>query len=122
MAAIVLVFVGSYREAARDARRILDANQLQKAFQLRFLDKEDYPRSEPSALLFGQTAAAIPQIGLQKLVQEKHVGDLPVDPLNSRGICYRYRGEKQNFKLAVFMEYPPNKAQYATQGGGIRDD
>lgn len=119
LAAVVLVSMGPSRAAARDSRRLAEASQLQKALQLRFLDKDDYPRSPPPGPPTWTDSCSNPANWLPKLVNEGYIGILPVDPVNSGNICYRYRGQGEDFKLAVLMESDADKQQYAAQDGGV---
>jgi prepilin-type N-terminal cleavage/methylation domain-containing protein len=121
-ASLVLVSTGFSRAAARDAKRLADASQLQKALNLRFLDKGDYPRSPPLGPPTWIDSCNEPENWIPKLVQEKYIGFLPVDPINSNNICYRYRGQGENFKLAVFIEYAQKRAQFSETDGGVRAD
>lgn len=122
LAVVALVSMGISRAEARDARRIADVSQVRKALELRFDKEEQYPKSPKTGPPGWADSCSDPAEWVPHLVQQKYLGFLPIDPVNSGQMCYRYRGEGQNFKLAVFMETQENRYKYSLADGGVYDD
>jgi prepilin-type N-terminal cleavage/methylation domain-containing protein len=59
LASVVLVALNGARTKARDAKRVADMNQLAKAFELYFNDKNSYPTTASPGLLSGSGISAL---------------------------------------------------------------
>ncbi|PIR70610.1 MAG: hypothetical protein COU46_00535, partial [Candidatus Niyogibacteria bacterium CG10_big_fil_rev_8_21_14_0_10_42_19] len=107
------------RAKSRDAKRLRDVKELQKALELRYNSYYTYPSIAPPAWA---DSCSDPSNYILNLSSDEYIPVLSTDPLNSDSSCYRYRGDNQNFKLAVYMERPENQAAYAINDNGVRND
>jgi prepilin-type N-terminal cleavage/methylation domain-containing protein len=79
LASVVLVALNGARTKARDAKRVADMNQLAKAFELYFNDKNSYPTITPGAALGNGTIAG--------LLVPNYLSSMPKTVLPSDGTC-----------------------------------
>ena len=92
LASIVLISVGEARGRARDARRLQELNQIQKALEVYHSENERYPSISADACCNGWDQGPCdgdPFIGA--LVTEGLFSETPVDPSGGSGTgCYGY--------------------------------
>jgi len=120
---ITFALLSGSRAKSRDAKRLRDVKELQKALELRYNSYNDYPRSPPPGPPSWSDSCSNTSDYIFHLTQnEDYISVLPIDPLNSDSSCYRYRGSGQDFKIAVYMERPENQEAYSGNDGGVRDD
>lgn len=101
LAVIVLASVGTARAKARDAKRISELQQLQKALELYFDRHEYYPASPRICTIDDSYSGDCGGVGnstdwhaasdLRALVAEGYVSELPKDPVDAGKYFYRYR-------------------------------
>ncbi len=77
LATLLLLQLGVARQRARDAKRIVDINQVRTATELYFDDNGTYPQ-----------AANYNALGA--LFVPKYLTQLPIDPLNTGNYSYNY--------------------------------
>lgn len=77
LATLLLLQLGTARQRARDAKRIVDVSQVRTASELYFDDNGQYP----------QVATFV---ALGALFVPKYMTNLPIDPLNNGNYSYNY--------------------------------
>ncbi|OGZ18789.1 MAG: hypothetical protein A2175_00710 [Candidatus Nealsonbacteria bacterium RBG_13_42_11] len=101
LSSVVLVSIKGGAEKARDARRQEDLNTIQKALEMYEIDHGSYPISVLSEESFKDTSLGSswnenPQnywdqnSALQKLVDEKYLSTIPIDPINNSKTSHFY--------------------------------
>ena len=83
LATLAVVSFGNARAKARDARRLADTAQMRKAIELYYLDNNEYPNV--CAPFTGCSAD-----DLAAVLEPNYLPHLPVDPVNSGSLVYRY--------------------------------
>lgn len=107
LASIVLASLNNARRKSRDARRITDIKQIQLALELYF-DGESSVYPTPSATCDGTVL-----YGLQTLVTEGYIPQVPRDPLsNGSNRCYTYAAPTSPtvYHLGALLEDTGNSA------------
>ncbi len=103
LSSIVFASLNSARVKARDARRIADLREVQKALELYYADHGSYPTTggawwgtEPQggvACYGNRGAGAIPGL------VPAYISSIPRDPNPSVGHCYLYRSDGKDYKF-----------------------
>lgn len=119
---IILATLQDARQKGRDARRIADARQTRNALELKYDKDGDYPRSPPPGPPTWTDSCTNPTNYINNLVSQGYVARLPQDPVNNNGYCYRYRGQDEDFKFAVFIEGLGNRTKFSQADGGVQAD
>ncbi len=92
LATLLLLQLGVARQRARDAKRIVDINQVRTATELYFDDNGQYPQITTFA-------------ALGVLYVPKYLTQMPVDPLNTGNYSYNYAFNGQTkFQLWAELE------------------
>ncbi|MBI4114870.1 MAG: prepilin-type N-terminal cleavage/methylation domain-containing protein [Candidatus Niyogibacteria bacterium] len=123
LASLVSAFVSSARERSRDARRLSDVDAFKKALEFYVTSNGRYPSSEGGGPPWKNSCEDGPD-WIPDIVAAGYIQALPLDPVNSvnEDICYFYRSNGSDFKLAAFMERDENKAQFAEDDNGTEDE
>lgn len=99
LSAIVLVGVSSIRERSRDARRMSDVNEIQKALNLYFTNHNAFPVFPTEITITGEDLFSV------TLENEKLITAVPIDPMPTFG-SYKYQSNSTgtNFYLNFCLE------------------
>jgi type II secretion system protein G len=104
LASVVLVSLSGVKAKARDARRIQDLTQLQKAVELYYLTNGQYPKP---ARGWGVWSGHCPNYGNYDtyiLGLEAWLPTLPKDPkYDTGGQCYLYRSDGNNYMILAHL-------------------
>lgn len=95
LASVVIASLDLARVKARDARRVSDINQIQKALALYAADTQNYPTSAASTTLTGADAISV------ALIAAKSTGSVPKDPM-SPTYDYKYQSASGSTYLLSF--------------------
>lgn len=121
LASLIIASLNSARVRSRDAKRLGDIDTLKKVLALYELDNNAYPRTVPPGPPW-KNSCENPSDWMIDVVANGYISILPLDPMNGDELCYQYRSDGVNFKLAVFMERDENKTLFAVADGGTEDE
>ena len=112
LAAMVMPNLIQARAKARDARRLSDLDQLQKAMKLYFNDHHHYPVWESGCLDEASNPLIAGTTSSPAFFTSLYLAKPPKDPLPNK-YCYYYKSDSTggNFKIAAYLEKDTEKAQ-----------
>lgn len=110
LASIVMASLDSARVKARDARRVSDINQIQKALSLYLSDNNTYPASSAATTSLTGTDAVS-----QALIAARTSGAIPKDP-SSPTYNYGYRTYNSDSTYLLSFCLETNTIRNFTQG------
>ena len=112
LAALIIPNLTQTRAKARDARRLADLDQLQKAMELYYNDHNHYPIWESGCLEEEDNPLITGTPSSPAFFTAQYLARIPKDPLPNK-YCYYYKSDSTggNFKIAVYLEKDTEKAQ-----------
>ena len=109
LSSVVLASLNSARAKARDAKRIADLKELQKALEFYFDDNRQYPPHDSGAEVTSS---------LTELVSD-YIPELPTDPTRTGVNGYRYqRSPSDAFTMLVQLESDPHTSWCGISANG----
>ncbi|OGE78208.1 MAG: hypothetical protein A2751_03565 [Candidatus Doudnabacteria bacterium RIFCSPHIGHO2_01_FULL_46_14] len=120
LASVILISLNSARAKARDAKRIADIRQIQKALELYYDQNNEYPRYDGGGIVtcggaWATTDDAPTFMPCWNDLQTKlspYINRLPVEILwTSSGYHYKTQNSGQGYYLLM---YPENNSMYRT--------
>lgn len=131
LASVVLVSLNTARAKSRDAMRISQLKEMQKALEMYYLDNGSYPSS--SSAWHGTSSGCFGGNGkttLNPLVTGNYISLIPEDPQPSGNLCYLYRSDGVNYMFlahGTVESFNPNgppahamdRAAYVQQSIGV---
>ncbi len=99
LTSIILVTISGIKERGRDARRLSDVNEIQKALNLYFSSHNIFPVFPDEVSINGEDAFS------ELLKNEKFMSRVPADPVPTFG-SYRYQSNSggTNYSLGFCLE------------------
>ncbi len=120
LSSMVLVSVNSSRIKSRDARRLSDLSQIQKALELFYSQNGRYPQINSAATFSAATLWNGTTGSLQYELRD-FISRLPVDPTNDTSYQYWYDSDSanqyQSYGLMTRLEYSGNYSKASSDGG-----
>ncbi|KKS38199.1 MAG: Metallophosphoesterase, partial [Parcubacteria group bacterium GW2011_GWA2_42_14] len=112
IASIIISAVSSTREKARDAKRIADLNQIEKAIELYRSDNNGNPPGTDGDEYVNGVPNWIPGL------IPTHIRIVPSDPIDIDPFQYHYKRQGSDFELAARLERRDNQAARNDGGPG----
>lgn len=109
ISSLILVSLQGARAKARDAQRIQEFSQVQKALEVYFTDKEKYPAGETGGKCFPQSANLASDLAL-------YLAPLPKEPVSGR-FCYTYFSDADGSGYKIMADLEKNPDLEATDCG-----
>jgi type II secretion system protein G len=103
LSSVVLASVGTARAKARDAKRLADIKEIQKAIEIYHIDKGTYPLTGAwwgNCLTFGSHPTTGANGYVPNLAPE-YITVLPLEPKPTASYCYLYRSDAPNDYLLM---------------------
>jgi len=120
LSSVILSSVNSARAKARDARRMSDLRQMQKAVENYATANGSYPSTADAWWGFCATYGSHPQTGATGFIPNvapTYIPILPVDPLPvGTDRCYLYKSDGINYMILAHMtveSFNPDSPQHA---------
>ncbi len=111
LASVVLASLSSARDKARDAARLSQLLEVQKALEMYYADNGTYPAHGPNSMLGEIGSALAPQ----------YIGSIPLDPTQGNTTAgYRYLRDNSNtaYSLLVLLETDANVSWCSINSNG----
>jgi len=118
IASIILIALGSARLKARDAKRVADAKNIIKSFELYLNDNGVYPQYGTAGTEYDLSTAMTNATPVP--LAPGYVSQIPIDPtLAAQNHPYRYVTDTggRNFGLAIYFEADGLYCKYRSAGG-----
>lgn len=118
LASIILIALGSARLKARDAKRVTDAKNVIKSFELYLNDNGVYPQYGTVGTEYDLTTAMTNATPVP--LAPGYVSQVPIDPtFAAQNHPYKYTTDAggRNFGLAIYFEADGAYCKYRSAGG-----